>query len=145
MLLFGDVSPTIEKQFKLICEQSNNIIYIGWIASNLVYCYFFAADLVFFPGQHSVLWEQACASKVPCVFKRWTGMEHVNNDGNSDFIDDNSPKMIFNKIQELLFTPKYYRMKEAAESEKTSIYLYSSIAKKSLECTRASDKSGIVL
>lgn len=99
-----------------------------------MYKYFYAADLVFFPGQHSVLWEQACASKVPCVFEKWDGMEHVNNGGNSDFVYPVNADNVKEKIKELRYTDKYYRMKQIAMTEKTDIYLYSRIAEKSLEC-----------
>ncbi len=134
LLVFGSVGDDIKTRFESLLE-NENIIYIGWISADNVYEYFYAADLVFFPGQHSVLWEQACASKVPCVFKKWDGMEHVNNGGNSDFIVSLTVENIQNKIKELHFTDSYYEMKKAAESEKTDIYLYSNIAKKSLEET----------
>ena len=89
--------------------------------------------MVFFPGQHSVLWEQACASKVPCVFEKWEGMDHVNNGGNSDFVTPITEEKIAEKIEMLKFTAKYFKMKSIAESKATDIYLYSNIAKKSLE------------
>lgn len=134
LLVFGSVSEEISTRFEELIQKNSNLIYIGWIDSDSVYQYFFAADLVFFPGQHSVLWEQACASKVPCVFCKWDGMNHVNNGGNSDFLHPVTLSSILEKIDELCFTYKYYQMKKIAESETTDIYLYSSIAKKSLEC-----------
>lgn len=134
LLIFGQIKDDIKDEFERLCKENKNIIYIGWIDADKVYDYFFAADLVFFPGQHSVLWEQACACKVPCVFERWEGMEHVNNGGNSDFIDKIDTESIKAKIDELLYTNKYYEMKKVAESDRTDIYLYSRIAEKSLEC-----------
>lgn len=136
LLVFGQVNNDIKDEFDQIQKFNSNIIYIGWIDADKVYDYFFAADLVFFPGQHSVLWEQACASKVPCVFEKWDGMDHVNNGGNSDFVTPVTVETISKEIKELLFTDKYQQMKEIAESEKTDIYLYSRIAKKSLECAK---------
>ena len=133
LLVFGNVSDDIKERFDALLESNKNIIYIGWIDADTVYDYFFAADLVFFPGQHSVLWEQACAAKVPCVFERWEGMEHVNNGGNSDFVAPVSITSIKSKISELLYTDKYFSMKGIAESYKTDIYLYSKIAEKSLD------------
>ncbi|MBQ7822076.1 MAG: glycosyltransferase, partial [Clostridia bacterium] len=133
LLVFGNVSDDIKERFDALLESNKNIIYIGWIDADTVYDYFFAADLVFFPGQHSVLWEQACAAKVPCVFERWEGMEHVNNGGNSDFVAPVSITSIKSKISELLYTDKYFSMKGIAESDKTDIYLYSKIAEKSLD------------
>ncbi len=94
---------------------------------------FFASDLIVFPGTHSVLWEQACASKVPCLFAKWEGMEHVNNGGNSEFISQIDKETIRCSIQQLLFTEKYYRMKAIALSDKTDVFLYSQIATKALE------------
>lgn len=134
LLIFGRVNDDIKEEFDKLLKENNNIIYVGWIDSDKVYDYFFAADLVFFPGRHSVLWEQACASKVPCVFERWEGMDHVDNGGNSDFVTPIAAESVKQKISELKFTDKYYKMKAVAESGATDIYLYSKIAEKSLEC-----------
>lgn len=134
LIIFGQVDDELKDEFDRLLNDYSNIIYIGWLEADKVYNYFFAADIVMFPGQHSVLWEQACASKVPCVFEKWDGMEHVNNGGNSDFFDTISIDDIEKKIKELLFTPAYEKMKTVAMSEKTDIYLYSKIAAKSLEC-----------
>lgn len=133
ILIFG----SIENDIKSVIEEALNedfLIYVGWIPADAVYDYFFAADLVVFPGQHSVLWEQACASKVPCLFKKWEGMDHVDNGGNSDFVSPVTVQTLREKIIELLFSKKYYDMKEKALSNVTDVYLYSNIAKKSLEC-----------
>ncbi len=136
LLIFGQVMEDIKEEFDRLLAQNKNVIYIGWIEADKVYDYFFAADLIFFPGQHSVLWEQACACKVPCVFERWEGMEHVNNGGNSDFVSPVTEETLRQKLLELNYTPKYEEMKRVAISDKTNIYLYSEIAKKSLECAK---------
>ncbi len=132
LLIFGNVSEAFREEFAQSLNEQ--VQYIGWIKADAVYDYFFAADLVFFPGQHSVLWEQACAAKVPTVFKRWEGMEHVNNGGNAAFVDDISVESLQATISQLHFTDAYQKMKHVAESENTDIYLYSHIAEKSLEC-----------
>lgn len=133
LLIFGNVLPDVADEFNDLLDANKNIIYVGWIASSKVYDYFFAADLIVFPGQHSVLWEQACASKIPCVFEKWDGMDHVNNGGNSEFIFPVTVDTLRDKIKELFFSKKYYEMKTVAESEKTDVFLYSNIAKKTLE------------
>lgn len=131
LIVFGNVLDDIKDEFEGLL--SSKVKWIGFIDSDRAYDFFLSADLVVFPGQHSVLWEQACACKVPCLFARWPGMEHVNNGGNSEFIDDISVDSIREKIGELIFTPKYEEMKLVAESSNTDIYLYSKIANKSLE------------
>ena len=139
LLVFGEVLDDIKDEFNDELNRAGNIIYIGWVAGDKVYDYFIAADLVFFPGGHSVLWEQACACKVPCVFKKWDGMDHVNNGGNSCFVEHVNEDSLREKVLDLVFTEKYFNMKRIAESERTDIYLYSNIAKKSLECLDNND------
>lgn len=131
LLLFGSVGEDVKHEVEK--NMSEKIIYIGWISGDECYNYFLASDIVVFPGQHSVLWEQAAASKVPCLFRRYDGMEHVDNGGNADFIDNSDANEIKQKIEELCFTEKYEEMKRVANSEKTDIYLYSKVAEKSLE------------
>ena len=137
LLIFGQVNEDIKEEFERLLKENSNIFYIGWLDADRVYDYFFAADLVFFPGQHSVLWEQACAAKVPCVFEKWEGMEHVNNGGNSDFVTPVTADTLRDKIVQLQFTPKYEEMKRTAQSDATEVYLYSKIAEKSLECANS--------
>ena len=132
LLIFGNVLDDVKDEFNELISANKNLIFIGWIDADKVYDYFFAADLVFFPGQHSVLWEQACASKVPCVFEKWEGMDHINNGGNSDFISEVTVENIKSEITSLIYTETYLKMKAVAESDKTDIYLYSNVAKKSL-------------
>lgn len=143
LLVFGSVADEVKDDFDKMISENSNIIYVGWVSSGQVYDYFFAGDLVFFPGGHSVMWEQACAAKVPCVFEKWEGTEHVNNGGNSDFVLPVTKENIIEKIKELHFTDKYNQMKSVAESDKTDIYLYSKIAEKSLECALTDENPGI--
>lgn len=134
LLIFGSVSKEFEKEFNDLVNKYPDIIYIGWVDSSKVYDYFFAADLVYFGGGHSALWEQACASKTPCVFNNWHGIEHLNNGGNSIFVNGSNIDEISKTIDNLLFTDEYNKMKTVAESTATDVYLYSNVAKKSLEC-----------
>lgn len=134
LLVFGSVSPDFKTVFNKALAGAENITYIGWIDSSKVYPYFFAADLIVFPGGHSVMWEQACASKTPCVFNYWDGMEHLNNGGNSILIPLHTNEEIRDMIEGLIHSDAYAAMQAAALSEKTNIYRYSEIAKKSLEC-----------
>ena len=132
LIVFG--SPTKDFTAEFRSRLSDRVMAAGWIPSKESYDYFFAGDLVFFPGQHSVLWEQACASKVPCVFGKWEGMDHVDNGGNAVFVDPVIVDEIEKTIRSLMFTEEYRKMNEVARSDATDIYLYSRIAEKSLEC-----------
>lgn len=134
MLVFGNVHDDVKSEFEK--ELSDRVKWVGFIPSKEAYDYFLASDLVFFPGLHSVLWEQACASKVPCVFSNIAGLEHLNNGGNALFIDDLSEKGMTDMLVSLNRTPQYIEMLGVAKSSNTDIYRYSKIAEKSLEIGR---------
>jgi hypothetical protein len=103
------------------------------IPADKAYDYFLISDLGFFPGTHSVLWEQACACGLPCVFKDWEGMHHVDMGGNCEFLLEDSADVIRNIIFNIYSDKgKIQKMKFAAESCKKEFF-YSEIAKRALE------------
>lgn len=132
LIIFGNCSDKIASKIDELSKHKS-IRYIGWISSDITYNYFLAADLVVFPGLHSVMWEQACAAKTPCLFHLLDGFDHVDVGGNCDFLEDVTATGIKQKIESLIFTEKYFKMKEVSVSEKTSVFLYSEIAKKTLD------------
>ncbi|MCR5309716.1 MAG: glycosyltransferase [Bacilli bacterium] len=132
LLIFGSFS-SVEMELANKYIDQKKIIFIGWIESKKAYEYFISADLIAFPGRHSVLWEQACASKTPCIFSRWPGMDHINNDGTASFFCSLDADSIEVDLRNLLFTNKYFEMVQKCNSHLTDIYLYSNIAKKSIE------------
>ncbi len=133
LIVFGDATDTMQLKIESLAKH-NSIRYVGWVSAKETYDFFSAADLVFFPGLHSVMWEQACATKTPCVFRKLDGFEHLDVGGNCDFLEDVSVSGIEQKISELVFTERYYKIKDIAKSDKTEFFLYSQIAKKTLEC-----------
>ena len=67
------------------------------------------------------------------MFKKFPNLTYCDVGGNADFIEDCTPNNIANKINELQFTEKYFKMKTKAESDITDCFLYSNIAKKSID------------
>ena len=133
LLLFGSINTNIKDKLLDLIRNSSRVTYVGWIEAKECYKYFYAADLVCFLGTHSVLWEQACASKIACVFKLWPGMNHVDVGGNALLLDKIDEQSLRGTIRSLLFTEKYFAMKKAAESTITDVFRYSFIARKSLD------------
>lgn len=132
LLVFGNMTEDMRK----ICEPlfSDKIINLGWIDSNLTYQYFHASDLGCFPGTHSVLWEQACACGLPCIFKDWDGgFSHVDVGGNCIFIKEPTTQKLSDCIMDT-FTNKevYNRMKSVAQSIAHTTFSYREIAKRSI-------------
>ena len=134
LLIFGSVADDYLSDIE--SSKNENTVLMGWMDTDHINELLLAADLAIFPGQHSVLWEQACACKIPCVFHFWQGMNHLNNDGNAEFIPDDRVVTIREEIQSLLFTNHYYEMLDVARSEATDVFSYTEIAKKSLETNK---------
>ena len=111
----------------------NKIQYIGWAKGEQPYEYFASADLVVFPGRHSVYWEQVVAQGIPMLCKLWDGTTHVDIGGNVEFLTKDSTEEIQGKLEELLNNPnKYEQMKAAANKKGKEEFSYARIARKSV-------------
>lgn len=87
LLIFGMPDSEMATIFDELAY-TDGIIHVNWVPSEDIYKYFWCADLGFFPGTHSVLWEEAVGLGLPCVFKRWTGIEHIDLKGNCVLLDE---------------------------------------------------------
>ena len=132
LIVFGSVEETLKKEVESLSD-GNKIQYIGWIKGSDSYQYFAAADLVVFPGRHSVFWEQVAALGIPMICKYWEGTTHVNLNGNVIFMKDDSVDEIRENIVALKTdNQRYAHMKQAAEKN-TNVFLYSEIARRSIQ------------
>jgi len=130
LLAFGEPVSGMESVFEKY-KKVDNIKLIGWIPSDLAYDMFLASDLAFFPGWHSVLWEQAVACGLPLVVKYWYGVDHVNYNGNALLLRDVTISTIKEAITKLRFTPDYYKILDMAKEAATNFYM-SNIANKAI-------------
>lgn len=132
LMVFGSVVPELKEEFEKLLKDEK-IIYIGWVNSTEIYKYFAASDLAFFPGKHSVLWEQAVGTGVPCVFREMEGFKHVDIGGNCVFLKEitvNTMKECVEKITS--DTRVYEEMKRNATEKGMKAFSYREIAKKSI-------------
>ena len=136
LLIFGSVAEKIQGNFNDLL--SENIIYTGWLSQQDIYDVICASDIGFFPGRHSVIWEQMVASGIPCVFRKIPKTNHVDIGGNCLFIDDVSYSGIKNMLDYVIDNENYSVLKQKAMSTRKNEFLYSQIAKKSIET--ANDK-----
>ena len=133
LIVFGTPSPELKSEIETL-SQSNKIKSIGWITPDETYDYFFAADLAIFPGTHSVLWEQAVGIGLPCIFKQWEGIRHIDVGGNCLFLEHGTREEIFNAISSLYKNKALLaNMKQIAMSKGISEFAYSQIAKRAIE------------
>jgi len=131
LLVFGSVNSEYKEKFtELLCD---SVQYIGWVNSKDTYKYFSAADLVIFPGLHSVFWEQVVGMGKPCVFKYIEGFTHIDLGGNCKFLYEDSVDEIKEVINEIVNNNELYeQMKNVAITKGMDTFSYKKIAKRSL-------------
>lgn len=132
LLIFGSVEEEIKTKFNSLCD-GKKIQYLGWANEEQSYKYFSIADLVVFPGRHSVYWEQVVAMGIPMLCKYWTGTQHIDIGGNVRFLKRDSAEEIQKFVDDIVFDDeKYENLKNNAAKEKRKQFLYSEIAEKSI-------------
>ena len=135
LLVFGSVAEELKNEFLSLCD-GNKVQYIGWAQSEQAYEYFASADLVAFPGKHSVYWEQVTAQGIPMICRYWDGTTHIDIGGNVEFLTEDSVEEISSKLLRILDNPeKYSAMKDAAQSDSRNEFSYKTIARKSIGLT----------
>lgn len=133
LIVFG--SPNSEMKYEIEeLAKSTSIKYVGWSAPEKTYEYLLSADLVLFPGTHSVLWEQAVGLGLPCVFKKWEGMQHLDLGGNCLFINSANLPEIKESIM-FLYNDRNFlgSMRKVAEEKGMKEFSYYEIAKRAIE------------
>jgi len=133
LIIFGSVTPELKSRVQKL-SQGKKVQYIGWIQSNESYDYFAAADLVIFPGRHSVFWEQVAGMGIPMVCKKWDGTTHIDVGGNVKFLENDSAYEIQKIIQKLVDNPGIYQnMLAVALGSGKEIFSYKDISKRAIE------------
>lgn len=132
LLVFGSVSSDLKEKVNELAD-GQKVQYIGWINGQDSYQYFAAADLVCFPGRHSVFWEQVVGQGIPLIVKDWPGTHHIDIGGNVRFLTQDSTEEIQQTIEKLVTCPELYeKMKQHATSEKRKRFFYGTIAKEAI-------------
>jgi 1,2-diacylglycerol 3-alpha-glucosyltransferase len=133
LVVFGIPGPDIEDEFNALSDH-DSVRCVGWLESDEVYSYLLAADLVVFPGSHSVLWEQAVGVGTPCLFRRWEGMEHVDVGGNCLFLDGATSEELQTTILRVADEPTLLSsMREVSMTRGRQEFSYWEIAKRALK------------
>lgn len=132
LIVFGSVSPKYKDSVSQ--QLSEYVKYIGWVDSNETYNYFNEANLVVFPGLHSVFWEQVVGLGKPSIFKYIKGFEHVDLGGNVEFLYESTVEELEEKIKKIAFDKtRYNRMTEVAIDKGKKEFSYLDIARRSIE------------
>lgn len=134
LIIFGSITQELKPQVENLIDNSNGKIkYIGWIQSKDSYEVFGAADLVIFPGRHSVMWEQVVGQGIPMIVKDWPGTHHVDLGGNVRFLKDDSVQELTNEIEHVYNEKDLYNnMKAIAQSKGMETFSYKMISKRAI-------------
>lgn len=132
LIVFGPADPALLPRVKALSD-GKKVQYIGWINAEDTYRCFAAAELVVFPGRHSVFWEQTAAQGIPMLCKDWPGTHHVDAGGNVRFLKEDSAAEIEDQIRALLEDQNAYQsMKTAAVQQGMRQFSYRRIAEQSI-------------
>lgn len=132
LIVFGSVTPELKEEVEALAD-GIKVQYIGWITAEESYSYFSAADLVVFPGRHSVFWEQVAGMGIPMVCKYWNGTTHVDAGGNVKFLQEDSVDEIYQILQTLVDGKEAYQeMLQIAKGEGRRQFSYKKIAERAV-------------
>ena len=133
LIIFGYIDERYRENFKILCD-GIRIIYVGWLNTEDTYRYMALADLIIFPGLHSVMWEQAVALGIPCIFRDLDGFHHVDLNGNAIFIKNPTKEKLQKEIENLfLDKDKYKKMVICAKEKEKEMFFYKNIAHRCLQ------------
>lgn len=133
LIVFGSVVPELKQAFRKLVD-NKKIYYSGWIKSNNSYDYFQSADLVVFPGLHSVFWEQVVGQGIPMLVSNIGNVKNIDLGGNLRILNNSATMEIKKELEKIITNEKIYnKMFNAAQSAERERFLYSEIAKKSIE------------
>ncbi|HOG53154.1 MAG TPA: glycosyltransferase family 4 protein [Bacillota bacterium] len=131
LIVFGSVVEELKEELSSLVD-GKKVQYIGWIQAKDAYRYMAAADLMVFPGRHSVLWEQAAGLGIPMLIKHWEGTTHLDLGGNCEFLYEDSVDEIKAKIRLISSKDRYEPMRRAAEDKGMKTFSYREIARRSI-------------
>ena len=129
VIICGVVAPEMQEEINGLL--TGNIHMMGWCNADKVMENMVASDIACFPGTHSTLWEQSVGIGLPCVFKKWNGMTHVDMGGNSIFIDGENIEELTSTIKSIVYTERFERIKQVAGTVAEN-FRYSNIARKAI-------------
>ena len=133
LIVFGSISQELMEQVIKLAD-GIKVQYIGWIQSSETYDYFEAADLVVFPGRHSVMWEQVTGQGKPMIVKDWPGTHHIDIGGNVIYLSKDTVEEIKGRIEFLYNNRDIYNNMANIAGQKGMVYFsYAEISRRAIE------------
>lgn len=93
LLIVGSGLKEYLNLLKKLAEDSENIIFTGWIDYNELPNYFVASDIAIWPGKQTALFQNAIGLGLPVIIKEFPGIEYI--------LDGNGFALKTGKVEEL--------------------------------------------
>ena len=129
LVVFGSF---MDKDIQTKFSKYDFVKLVGWKNQQEVVDLFLMADLVCFPGSHSVLWEQAVACGKPAIFNNIRGMNHISINGNAILVDANNESELEEVILEILYDESKLNSMTIQAQKIAKEFYYSSIAQEAI-------------
>lgn len=133
LVVFGTFANDIQANVEKLIDETDNVFHIGRLSGEDIYRTLIGADMAVFPGQHSVLWDNAVACGTPLCVRRWDGMDYFNINGNCEYFNDGSYEEILSVLNRVTTTEIISQMRRAAQGEAKRHFSSTMIAKQILE------------
>ena len=132
LIIFGSVEKGLQKRFGAAYDE-DLMRFAGWLSPDETMRLLSVADLVVYPGRHSVLWEQTVGVGVPIICKYWEGTTHVDVGGNARFLYHDTVEEMMQTLSEVVTNQvRFNSMRMAAIESGKKHFSYKEIAQKSL-------------
>lgn len=131
LLIFGRPDLNYEDEF-FEKTKSRKVRYLGWLDTFETYSYFLMSDLAIFTETHSVLWEQAAGTGLPCILRKWAGIQHIDKGGNCVYIQNNRVEDIYESLEMILKDSNRFEQMKVVANNVAKQFSYAKIAEYSI-------------
>lgn len=127
---FTNDSKNLESKLK----SDSDVILLGWQSSEEINELLIAADIAFFPGSQSVIWQQAIGSGLVLIVAEEEDVQYLDSGGNVVFVSRESIEDGVKKIDSLINNKKRLNnLKQISKTLGKQKFSYSNIADKSIK------------
>lgn len=134
LIIFGNMNSETKEVIETKIKNDHRVMYVGFLNSKKINELFLSCDFGLFPGRHSVLWEQAAACGLPCLFQKYVEKGYINIKNNCVDVQNISVDSVYDIMRNILSDKAFYSELLGNSIEVRENFLYSNIAMKSLEC-----------
>lgn len=129
LVIVGPIEKEYESKLLALADGNPRIHFAGFMSSEKILEYFLAADIGIFPGNPSVLWQEAICCGLPCIFKYHPGGEYLNPGGNALFLNHDDPQELQGLLEPMVtHREKLEAMRKAALTDGVQRFDYRNIA-----------------